>query len=975
MADKDDRLLTALEASLYLRITAELLFQFTKKSFATTSGLRSLKTIEHEGKTHFSERELKEFDQLIGGYWRAPDQPRPNIPKAILDHLRAESLNQCSRCGSGVGVDTAHIVPWSVSRSHHPHNLIRICSSCHREHDTQQSLSTEELRKIKQRLIDRTCAKLKKGNKKPLSILCPPNQSKQFVGREKQLKELTSALQLGESVMISGVGGIGKSELLLQALSCIESGRTVLWCNAEEYRTATELEAALRVSLSENGSACSESELPTRLDEIQACIVLDGIEQTNLDKIDEFEEALTRLQRHTFSTQFVITSQLKLYRFPVDTHIKLNGIDVSSAELLIRKTAINYDTSHSDADISELLHLCDGHPLTLRFAGVLVEHYGGIPNAIYAIKKNGAKSIRLPVQNQHNRKTSLELCLQTAYSILSNDSRKLLWYLSLTPAGVFNHHIKDGLIGIEDTIEAFASLRQWHFVEATSENDKQSRTRLLGPIRQFVIDKGKAEEPELFERIVRNLIDDFHMMMAVLEVKYDTPEDTPHVMHRYQMELPNFLNILELTKTRESDQHVVVTSLKIVRSLMRYFFVFRMLQLGAKVIFEAVELSIKTDNIEDASVLVSHFMSIASRKIDNLLIAKGLELVRFLESKVDSEEQLANLYLSRATAAQSLGDFSEAEQYSRRSYKFYCTLLRSSNKYTLQENRNDLHNDISNALSILGFSLLSQNKYREAGKAYRHSLHHQRGASIGVNKGQTLHQLGNCESYQGNYKSAVKLYFDAAQIFHYIEMVEYLSNAFGELGYALLDAYAPEIIKRLKEEHIDHLLTDLAIEVRRIFNPSMPLDHQQCIQLIRKMFGSIILISLTERGFKLKEFFESLYDSTFKIIDDQFFNGLRDQDEFFPFLMVNLISNLGMLIAQGETDYATTGDISHNTTEGFLIITCEAHEWAHDVMRLADWLSIYFTRRWEYKGLNSDRLRNFVKNYQDDIVDYLDLER
>lgn len=975
MVDKDDRLLTALDASLYLRITAELLFQFTKKGFATTSGLRSLKTIEHEGKTHFSERELTEFDQLIGGYWCAPGQPRPNIPKAILDHLRAESLNQCSRCGSGIGVDTAHIVPWAVSRSHHPHNLIRICSSCHREHDNQQSLSTDELNKIKQRLIDRTCARLKKGNQKSLSILRPPNKSKQFVGREKQLKELTNALQLGESVMIRGVGGIGKSELLLQAFSCIETGRTVLWCNVEEYRTATELEAALRGSLSENGSACSESELPSRLDDIQACLVLDGIEQTYLDRIDEFEDALTRLQRHTFNTQFVITSQLKLYRFSVDNHINLTGIDIPSAKSLLRKASVSYDTSSSTEDITELLRLCDGHPLTLRFAGMLVEYYGGITNAISAIKKNGAKSIRLPAQNQHNRQTSLELCLHTAYSTLSKDSRKLLWYLSLAPSGVYNLYIKDGLIEIENIVEELASLRQWHFVEITSENNAQRRTRILAPVRQFIADKGKVEEPELFEEIVRNAVDNFSMIMAVLEIKYDTPEDTPLVMHRYQVELPNFLNILELAKTRENDQRVVQTALKIVRSLMRYFFIFRMPELGANVMFEAVELAIKTDNTEDASVLISQFMAIVSRNYDDSLIAKGLDLVTCLESKIDSEEQLANLYLSRAMAAQSLGEFSEAELYSRRAYKCYCALLRSSNKCIPKKKCNDSHNDISNALGILGLSLLSQNKYSKAGKAYRHSLLHERGSSIGVNRGQTLHQLGNCESYQGNYKSAVKLYFDAALIFHYVEMAEYLSNAFGELGYALLDAYDPEIINRLEEEHIDHLLIDLTAEFQRIFNPSTPLDHQQCIQLIRKMFGAIVVVSLAERGVKLKEFFSSLYESNFKKIGDQIYNGQRRQDELFPFLMVNLMSNLGMLIAQGETDYTTTGDISHDTTGGLLSITCEAHEWAHDVMRLTDWLSIYFTRRWEYKGINADRLRNFVKNYQDDVVDYLDLER
>lgn len=497
----------------------------------------------------------------------------------------------------------------------------------------------------------------------------------------------------------------------------------------------------------------------------------------------------------------------------------------------------------------------------------------------------------------------------------------------------------------------------------------------LAPIRQFVTDTGKNEEPELFEEVVQYAVYNLSMMMAVLETNYDTPEDTPIVMQRYHLELPNFLNVLDIARTRQNDQEIVLTALKIARSLMRYFFVFRISELGADVMYEAAELAIRTENLKDASVLISQFMALASRKHSVSLVSKGLDLVDRIESKVDSHDQIANLALSRATAAQSLEDFSQAELYSRKAYSYYCLLFRSNNKHELLDSKNDLHNNISNALGILGYSLLSQKKYREAGKAYRHSLRHERGASIGVNRGQTLHQIGNCESYQGNHEAAVKLYFDAAEIFHYVGMAEYLSNALGELGHALLDAYEPEIINRLKDELIDQLLVDLTEEAMRVFDSSVSLDHHRSIQFIRKMFGSIILISLSEKGLKLNGFFSLLYDSTFKKIGEQIHNGLRNQDELFPFLMVNLMSNIGMLIAQGEADYTHTGDISPDTTGGLLRVACEANDWAHEVMRLTDWLSIYFSRRWDYKGIDAYRIREFVKNYQEDVVDYLDLAR
>ena len=234
-------LLTPLAAAHHLGITTELLFQFTKQSFDNTSGMRSLQTIECDGQTRFSKHELDALDTLLAGPWSSSAESRPHIPKAILDHLPAESQNQCARCGSGVGVDTAHIRSWTESRSHHHHNLIRLCSGCHREHDAQHSLPTDELKAIKERLIARTRASLMDRMHSSTQNLRPPRASHGFVGRESELSTLIDALRSGRSTMISGAGGIGKSELLVQALSCCQTGRTVFWCDIDQYRAITDL--------------------------------------------------------------------------------------------------------------------------------------------------------------------------------------------------------------------------------------------------------------------------------------------------------------------------------------------------------------------------------------------------------------------------------------------------------------------------------------------------------------------------------------------------------------------------------------------------------------------------------------------------------------------------------------------------------------------------------------------------------------
>ena len=979
MRAKDKKLLTPLEAAHHLGITTELLFQFTKRNFGKTNGLRSLQTVEHNGLTRFSLKELNTFNSLLSGEWRETGKDRPSIPKAILDHLRAESQNQCARCGSGVGVDTAHISPWAISRSHHPHNLIRICSACHREHDSQHSLSTEQLQAIKDRLIARTRASLMERMHPSRKHLRPPRTCQDFVGRKKELETLVDALRTGRSVTVYGVGGIGKSELLLQALTLSDTGRPILWCNIEQYRTVTDVLSALRAAIATDGTACSENDLPSRLDAAHACVVFDGIEQGSLGDLDEFEDAVNEIFHATSDAQFASTSQIFLHRLPADTRVDLRGLGkVASQALLNQSFSVAGAVIHDTSD--ELLTFCDGHALTIKLAGALTEHYGSTNAALDAARRRGIQSVRLPGRRKHNRQTSLELCLQTAYEALDDASLQLLWALARAPAGFLTQYIVNGWLEIEDVAEALASLRKWHLVEVTLIDEQQSRTRVLAPIRNFVIERGKDTDPKSFEKVSKRLALDLAVMVAVLELKYEMPEDVPYVLIRYGHELPNFLYALELAQELEGDDELVTNALSIVQSLMRYFFVLGLPEQGARVMLEATDLAFRTQRLKKASGLAMQFLALAQRSGDKSQLSKGLTIAKKIASLSKTPEVLADAAMCQAIAANENGDPEEAEQYSRQAFEGYRALLLSL-KDKLDEDgslgfkRDELHNDISSALSMLGISLLSQERYEEAAKAYRHSLQHERGASLAVNRGQTLHQIGNCENYLGNHEAAVSLYIEAAKIFHFVGMKEYLSNSFGELGYTLLEVDVPDISDQLVDSLVDEALMDLKKDATRVFDPTRPLNHQQCIGMIRKVFGAVILLSLTDNGPKLIDFCVALGNETLVVIANQIDAGQRDKDEAFPVLMVDIALRLGVLIAQGENEIKKNGDVTHDTIGQILRLICEAHEWAQDIMRVIDWVAVYFTRRLKYSGVNAGRIREFAKNYSDDIVDYLDLVR
>lgn len=976
---EDEKLLTPLEAAHHFGITTELLFQFTKRNFGRSAGLRALETVEHKGQTRFILSELKAFDSLLGGPWSDSSEDRPAIPKAILDHLRAESRNQCARCGSGIGVDTAHIRPWKDSRSHHPHNLIRICSACHREHDSQNSLSAEELQALKDRLIAGTRANLKERMQPLHKHLRPPRPLRDFVGRESELEMLVEALRSGRSASIFGVAGIGKSELVVQALDRCEIGRPVLWCNIEQYRKVADVMSALQSALSIEGIECSDQQLPSRLDAIHACVVFDGIEQSGLDNLDEFEDTVDTLFRSTSDTQFVSTSQVLLHRLPAEAQLRLGGLKETASRSLLRQSCGTDEGVISGQD-GELLKFCDGHTLAIKLAGALTAHYGTTAAALDAINHRGTKSVSLSGRKHHTRLTSFERCLQTAYETLELSSRQTLWALAQAPAGVLTDSIDRMWLDFDDIADAVASLRKWHLIETSQIEDEPSRTRILTPIREYVNRCGRDEDRDAFDQIVGKVVRNFAVIVAVIELNYDTPEDTPYALWRFGHEYPNLLHVLALAQERQDNEEVVTTALSVVQSLIRFFCVLRLPEQGAHVLYEAADLAVRTGHFKRASGLAMQFFTLAQRSGDDALITKVQSIVDHIAPVTTDLKVLSDVAMCRALAAQSRKDFSEAERQAQQAFEGYRTVGRALKGKAeadddIELKRQGLHNDISNALGMLGFALLSQEKFQEAAQAYRHSLQHQRGASIGVNRGQTLHQIGNCESNLGNHEAAAKLYLEAARIFHFIGMEEYLSNAFGELGYALLDVDLPEVLDHLDDRIVDHALADLNKDTIRIFDPERPLDHQQCIGMIRKVFGTVTLLSLAGHGEKLGPFCMNLGNEVVAGIAGQIDAGVRDTDERFPILMIDVALRLGMLIAKCENDLRMNGDVADDTVGNILRTVCEAHEWAQNTMRILDWTAVYLARRLQFKGIDTARIREFATNYRDDVVDYLDLVR
>lgn len=76
--------------------------------------------------------------------------------------------------------------------------------------------------------------------------------------------------------MITGLGGLGKTELLTQALKEGGVQRPVIWVNVEQHWSTSAISAALRSAIAPGDEACSEAALP-----LPTAIARDATESSN----------------------------------------------------------------------------------------------------------------------------------------------------------------------------------------------------------------------------------------------------------------------------------------------------------------------------------------------------------------------------------------------------------------------------------------------------------------------------------------------------------------------------------------------------------------------------------------------------------------------------------------------------------------------------------------------------------------------
>ena len=935
------RLLTDIQAAHHLGITIELIYAYTQHGCGAEA--RKLSTVQRAGRTYFDKAELEDFDRYLRQPWVVDGVNRLKVPEWIEAHLRAESDNQCLRCGAGRGVETAHIEAWSKSRSHYHGNLVRICAACHKEHDRHKSLLNVELRRIKNDRVGRTKARLARQMGLVESRFSPPPSEMKFVGRTEELETLCTALEEGRAVLLQGPGGIGKTQLLLKALERRRAGGRVIWLDVEGYESPEDLMTALAMSSAELEAGDTLEQVVRALDSEECCVVLDGIEQLAEAGLDAVDDLMANVRKRMQKAQLVVTSQVNFPRTGFDRKLALSGLDTESCRRLFR-TLVRDDVRIDDVSEAQLLSFAEGHPLALRLIAILVEYLESGQSALQAIGREGARVVEVPKRGEQNRKTSLDMCLSLAYRMLSVEEKRLLFVIASCPGGLFAHQLEH--YGGSDTAMLAAALRRWSLVERRDVGVSINRWYALSPIRSIAVRRWREENEAEAKALTNDLLRDFGLMAVGIEENAQDTSDIPHMVWRFWLEWRNLQLVVNESEAHPSDSDLALLATCVCSSMVGFFFVARLPKLGVRMMIRGARIALRAGNWEEASGYIAEAASLAQRSDDNRLASEVEELLKEMPAEGADEGHIA---ITKAILANHRGDAHAKEKEARKAIEQYegardrLTLAGAGNdEAELVENRSSL----SGAYQMLGLALLAQSMPGEACEAYESALGLVGGTSRPVNEGQILYQIGRCRNALGEYPESADYFARAAMHFQEIGMRDYLANALGSLGYRLLElGDSTGLPPPLPKEVLRDGIQDAVKSIQQSIVVQLQTGTVDSKWAIRKLFGTVVVLSLSGETESLGVAGQAVMEWTKKLRDAGETEEVARRAAF-EILHLEALSELMMSIARVEDQARTVGNIRESDVDE-LVERCESLGILRGLESSGfEWLGLYSRRRW-----------------------------
>jgi len=977
---RDSQLLSPIDAAHLLGVTPELLFAYARYAPKKSLGHeRTLPYVTNQGYDGFHQSDLESFDAYLREPWSETNTNRPTIPSYVVDYLKVECGGQCARCGKGYKLENAHIDPYADTQSHHHHNLIRLCSECHEKYDALPTplISRGEIQKLKDQLVakvrERLYQSVKTGYGRTSRM---PNPASQFVGREHEIGILVEALQSSRSVSIQGAGGIGKTQLLLNALQRISDERPILWINVEAYSSVSDLELALATSLSKEDLPIPAHAVVDVLVNAEVRIIFDGVERMSSSDMDDLEDFFRNLLAMTFTPQLIFTSQAELNELDINVRLRVDPLDEAAGRLILRSAldSEQFETVDMERQLRWLESFCEGHPLSLRLTAGLLRYFKSASIVVDRISQNGVSSIQSPTRHRQTTNTSLRTCLLVSCQALTSSQRRVLWLAAHCPAGCLVDMLRDREIyGVFDIEGDIAALQRWHLINVWVDELDRARLSVLSPIGSFIEAEWSAEAPVEAKELHYVLVEDFTTQSVVLDLNYAQGNNAAFGLFRFDQEFPNFLHALAIANKRASNDERYLRLISVMASsLMVYCYVRGLFNRGIQIMRLGADAAIKLGSKEAASDLLSQLFSLSKRLHDekNSLLQNVADELTSLAEGSEAPHLIANAAMAKGEIAmmdgqpdKALREFALAmSNYEQLVQATVATSNLAADDSPFEKN-NSLHHNLAMAIKQQGFVYEMLGRQREALPFYERALCIVKETNDEINIGSILHQIGNCTTDIDQFERAFESYFEAAEKFQAIGMDEYLSNSLSELGYLLIQ-WEPStpIDTFISENLIADGLSDTANQIARVFlRDCSNLSPDISLRTIRKTFGMVALTSFSSKNKHLAEWALLLREEVLRpFINKSQFEGSEDLGNRILLMYLDLTLALAASLSRIEQSDAlkitpTLDEVEHYA---WLCYKYFNHGW--QAFRPFEWLATYLSRHRGVQGISAVMLQDAI---------------
>ncbi|MEX0810569.1 MAG: tetratricopeptide repeat protein [Chitinophagales bacterium] len=859
-------LLNVTQAAIHLGITKALLMAYVRNSPKVDG--KKLNTIVKDGINYFKENELDEFNNYLKEPWAQSNEPRPAIPSYIQEYLHTESNGECTITGKGYPLENAHITPYAECRNHHHHNLIRIYKGIHGEIDGG-TVSIEELHKRKNQLIEILRQRLRQEKDSYRASFLPPKPHPFFVGREQALIELTHIMEFERVVVIEGIGGIGKTQLLLQTLDNVKYHVPLVWIDIESLETLDDLILQMSNAITELTGQVVTDSLVNALRDLHITIALDSFEKLLISYRDKAEDFISALMNQTEKVQLLITTQVDISLMDVEkTVLKLEGIEPEASQLILQELSPE-EIALTAGEIEWFVKFSGGHPLSLKIISGLLRFYKSAKRVMKQLQRND--SLKQPMRQKHNKKTALSICLSLAYESLTSDQRGLLHIAKFYPGGVKLRYLEESR---DSLYEDVAVLEQFFFARRKTDATDFERLFIANPVEKFLFDKASVETEDKGVKLQREQLINIMIEANVIAHHYIESAlkgPTELGVIRMESEFPNILRafwiatkMIELVEERKEEEFKedyfrVVAG--IAGALGKFCFIRGYFRHGIKIAKEGIRANIELGEISSASTQYVYLAQLQLRQYDLEAFENTCEELCQLAKSSNETSAIRDCHWMKGRVARDKGEIEAAIKF----FKEAKSLLLQ--KYENERGNKEMDQEIVSVSSLGNLALLDSEiahafadngNFQDAITYYTLAIENQKKINDDTNLYSCYHQLANCLIQKGD-MSGLEYYFKAIEGFKRTGQLEYLGNSFSELGRFVLER--PELAQHdlLNEEAFSLVLHSLSYQVNEFLsrhpnNPN-PLD-QIPFDLSGKAILIMKLISFTDHAYLLFDWAE-----------------------------------------------------------------------------------------------------------------------